>query len=1424
MSEDLGGNISQIKKFLLENNPSKFSKKNSDDEVDGIYATFRESFPKLLFPLRQNNSELSDSSRLMIIDSLSIWFLRSHQILQNKKLRSEKYSADIEKLLIDETNNFLFQYIIDFSSGSSVAMLNALKGLLENLLHLLKMMYDEDQYKSFFMQWINQILDLPSNLRVQYNLITALSNDFDLFYILENKTDFIKTSLSMMSSESLSNPVGKCLVALLINIYAKKYENNTTNITEWLNIWCDDTVTYLRNGKFTKPIKLYLLTPLFKYLPKDVFTRFIQKSNFNDDPNLLLSVLKIGQDLAIEEEPFDPKVNLLPSDMVEELLQDDTHKLQMFELLAYSNKKSKTIPTYVLDTIRNNLGIFFVDVEIETRNYFASSFKHFILRLRDSAYAIDRDAKKLEKAGKFPDELLGKLELIEQYKSFLKWLLKFLKSQLIVDIQYQRISLSFSIIQTLIESGLDDSVPESFLHLQYKRPYPFSISILNDATFFRLLLDNLSSTFSDIRKFANQFLLMGIATPSSNGLFSTINREKLAVIAQENLNVYQNSEIGASIELFLFSISDDKASFIEHRLTQLSIRIDKTTENPVQYLNNGISSSLTSLSMLLESYENTTDFLHIISDSLDLITGTWDVVSEIMCHDASDSLLPMRYINSGIPDQLFTSYAFRSIKESSSLLHVLLQKYPLSHDQLTYIGDLLIVQLLNIRHSGAFQAVLPSFRTCCIRCGKETPAQLNIWLNKILDSLEVKTQHMTRRSGGLPFLVTNILCALPDKNKLELQYVMRHLLRLASSSSGLEYHDNKDAPQITAFNCIKAIFIESKLSNACTEYVTEALALSFKYFTSEIWALRNCSLMLFTSLKNRIFGKANKTLSARVFFSKYIGLKETLLRMLQDSVLSVNETSGVESLFLVLSILLSLKPSSGHDDLSPFLYYIKKCLSDKSWKVRDMAARTLASIVYDHHSELMDLTSKCNISDQNGLHGNLLAILYLISDPEHMLTKERVILLEAMTERLPELLYKNRCFTTVKAYLDVFETLLMQDKAKENSSTLRVLLPFLGNYFLYHSETGSINGAKQLCMAKVYKLLLTYESAENKKYLYELGLISHFYEVKTVALKFFTEDIDNDISTNDTLRDKIIAIVDDKTSPPDTKFLSVKALQMTRNDDASLDILYDMILSKSSSDAIKLAAIESFGKSFNLDKMPLLLKFIQPYLRDDASEEFRLAALNCLIGVSEVCKDATVLLFLFKMLSDDDHSLRCSVADFINQELIGEKHSKLSRSPVITSVLFRNYFVDAFKEEDIFDPIFNTLKTFFKDVDIYSETINQDSFLLFEAEKNNQYRNDIEQHEHFVKILTALPMKPFQLESIFELITEQSNALIAYLEDNNYEDEPLGWLSNPDVLARFVLLRILIEKFVPSRLESFGQLLHKHRVHEIVFDFIPIYT
>lgn len=1409
MSQDADESIEVIKKFLLHHNPSRVGPENQDEVLN----RFTQYAQQLLPFFQRKTTGISDRLGLLATDTFSIWILRTSQVISSKKIDTNDYIQTVQKEILTVHNSTtIFEFVIDFWVNGSPAFINALKDLFTKFLHLIKLIYPLPECDRLLSSWLNKTLQVPSDLPVQYYLIGSLAEELDLFPVLQQKPGFVKNSLSLMKNDLLSNPIGKSLYKILMNVFRGHFGGEISNIPNWLDLWRDPVMTYLNHSRCKKAMELYILQPLFKEMPAEAFTAFVGGIT-RDQPSILLSILRVGQELGIEEEPF-CNDRLISLETINKLLKQDEFKLAAFELLTFSLKKSSPVHSCVFDLMKENMMVFFVDTRIEVRNYFCSSFKHFVYRLRDSAHSLHKSASSMKKANKFPAEQKQKFNYVEGCKLFLEWLLEFLKLQICPGTQYQRNDVALKLLKNVIESGLDSSIPTKYFDMKNARTYPFSIPIFRDNCMVRLLFDCLASNFSDIRQTAKTMLLMALEGSDAPTLKQYIDWGAIKQQTDIFLAEYQYSDIGAALESVRFHASADKLNFVSEMVDALHEKVDNSSRDLVKFIHEPISGYLTSLALILaESPFNEVSEKMMVEKCIEIVSKVWSVVKHVICHESCEDNLSLMYPDGDASAQLVLSTAFRTTKESSTLLRVLLSNYDLSTNQLIDIGDFLINQLFDIRHSGAFQSVTPTFSVLCMRCTKQNEGQLMEWLKDIMKSVQVKTQNITRRSGGIPPMLAVILSAESGRDRPLLKYAFDRLMQIASTP--VEKHQDRfDLPQVNAFNCIKAIFTDSKLSQACDPFTYPALSLALRNFDSSSWALRNCSIMLFTSLQNRLFGKSGKSISARMFFTRYSGVRENLLEILHisapDAPVGYGNQSQVESIFLVLSILLRLKPTPGYKGLDAFKDEVWKCLSSNNWNVREMAAKAISSLADDPSETANEIAKGLNTETQNGLHGGLLALNELLASSEELGSPELSnFLTQVLYDKCDELLSDNKCFTTAKAYLTLMRNVLRLSDSDTSQDERDRLLTCVTLFFNTHCQMYAVDGSKQLCLATALEIILEFSEGEQISTFFERGVLSPFYEVQKVALNFALTRPDRLSTINSSVVDLLQLLVDDESVPASVSAISLKALE-TMNEKIDMRLLLDVIETPRSEE-LQLSAIQILGSNTTSDEIGTFEKIICLYSTEDQPVDFRLACLQSLKGFPNLTSNARLLLLLNEMLCDDDEVIREAVAFFLNQTFSLTEVDGAT-NPVALSRMLLSHIVELFPKEQLSSNITTMLRKFLGDYNYSSFNDDYTSSRVFVTEKNNQFKNEFEHNMLYAKLLQ---LSGHDDEFEIWLISLKDNITVC-LKNSAIKDGPFGWASNGDVFSRLLVLRALLKLVDPRQLESFDQALIKSKIHPFI--------
>lgn len=341
----------------------------------------------------------------------------------------------------------------------------------------------------------------------------------------------------------------------------------------------------------------------------------------------------------------------------------------------------------------------------------------------------------------------------------------------------------------------------------------------------------------------------------------------------------------------------------------------------------------------------------------------------------------------------------------SVLLRTIVSKCPIgnedrdlvSPDTFERLGQLCFTQLLDLRHRGAFSTVSQTFAAFCRRCITSNISSIhqlpNKWYLETLKSIQAKADAITRRSAGIPALMAGIIAADPKLISRAMDDLTAEAVREAQSTN----IEESRLPQVHALNCIKEFFITSRLSLVSEPYMGAGLELAARTLNSSIWPIRNCSLMLFKALIERLLGsdeaqdwkERERSRTSRFSYSNYpslVGILTNLLNPegpLKQSIEQAPDSGspmdlhGAEGVFPALQILRQAKPPE--KALEPIKASVVTLLGSPHWHLRDMAARTVVSL--QHASQLRATAFALlqeKIESHNLHHGKLLTVKYML--------------------------------------------------------------------------------------------------------------------------------------------------------------------------------------------------------------------------------------------------------------------------------------------------------------------------------------------------------------------------------------------------------------------------------------------------------------
>ncbi|XP_037662718.1 thyroid adenoma-associated protein isoform X2 [Choloepus didactylus] len=416
--------------------------------------------------------------------------------------------------------------------------------------------------------------------------------------------------------------------------------------------------------------------------------------------------------------------------------------------------------------------------------------------------------------------------------------------------------------------------------------------------------------------------------------------------------------------------------------------------------------------------------------------------------------------------QMVLICCWRSMKEIALLLGTLCQLLPmqsvqessdglLTVEQVKDIGDYFKQHLLQSRHRGAFELAYTGFvkLTEVLNRSPNVSLQklLEQWLWNVLEEIKCSDPSSklcaTRRSAGIPFYIQALLASESKKGKMDLlKITMKELISLAGPTD-----DSKSTvPQVHALNILRALFRDTRLGENVISYVADGAKVAILGFTSPVWAVRNSSTLLFSTLITRIFGvkrgkdelsKKNR-MTGREFFSRFPELYPFLLKQLEAVANTVDSDTGElkrhPSMFLLLLVLARLYPSpmdgtSSALSMAPFVSFIMRCGHSPVYRSREMAARALVPFVMVDQipntirtllARLPNCTDQC--FRQNHIHGTLLQVFCLLqaySDSKHRTNSDFQQELTDITVCTKARLWlakrQNPCLVTRAVYMDI---------------------------------------------------------------------------------------------------------------------------------------------------------------------------------------------------------------------------------------------------------------------------------------------------------------------------------------------------------------------------------------------------------------------
>lgn len=664
---------------------------------------------------------------------------------------------------------------------------------------------------------------------------------------------------------------------------------------------------------------------------------------------------------------------------------------------------------------------------------------------------------------------------VAETKAFLEWLLDHIFSSIYPGSSFQRVSTSLRLLGVMVKTfGIKTTpLPPGSKPNEISR-FPFQLPIASKEH-TKVLLGCLLNPFDHCREQALE-ILMNFDAPfegygskeSVDGLVrwgldwlksTRAGESDSGGLVLKIIFVKYAIELGWDIELpydgsdelkdvkFAAYTGNPAVDFTIRLQNLLRVQLERARQNQLDAAyHHPVHGTLIGLRYLFSSIDYASPLVTnhrplwqaVHADMMDLVESVCGVVMGVLSNPSPEGNIPATFTEmeesidavisssggdefeqSGGPNhQVILSYCWRAIKESSSLMELVLSKATLGSstlktdgilepNALDRAGSLFRRLLTTIRHPGAFSSVFPAYISLCTRLLNSEDSALaalpRAWLEENLDSILSDSISVTRRSAGLPLCILAIVNAeLSDNRRTLLPMVMRRVMAIAEKPVSPDANHQVDLPQIHAMNVLRRLFMDAKLSTSVLPYVGQGLELSIRAFSSPSWAVRNCGVMLFSTLLHRVFGAkrvrdehlAINGITSRELFARLEGLCGFLQGQLEVAVRQLLDAESAQDrvhpgLYPVLTLLSRLQPSLHADPadavdggMSAFVTLVRRCAASAIWKTREMAARALIPLIAsrDLMDWIVDILQGCakDKISQNEVHGLLVQVQFLL--------------------------------------------------------------------------------------------------------------------------------------------------------------------------------------------------------------------------------------------------------------------------------------------------------------------------------------------------------------------------------------------------------------------------------------------------------------
>ncbi|VEN58737.1 unnamed protein product [Callosobruchus maculatus] len=910
------------------------------------------------------------------------------------------------------------------------------------------------------------------------HIATHISAD----YLLKHFEFLQKNLINLLLDPVISEQASKTYICIMEKHFAESDKET------WILAWVKPICNLLKNNKGCTNVCQKIITAAFQLYPSVLRIIFPEDYLGNSQEcEVLLKCLRYARLNGLEsnidtcENMHNYWRGLIDNEKMTSFMvhQDDEIRISALASIVENQKTTALFLTWELDFLRVFLRYNITSQKPNTRKEIISLYKKALARFSAGRNVIDKDIEKWKKRQlKEGPTILSRIfdDIKVAYDSFITSFTKQLIRNLTFDSNFPRRNTSLELLLVLkdmiakddwLSYWTEDNVKNCHLILfdGYEVNKKMAVALLKTLPPSYIGFKDVDFTF----RYMQRCMTITQSLKPSKTLSAAYLLEMCTYSPYFREIVELKDEASGELVMDPLPDFDMIILLISKLMAQRKGGENEVTETKVAFY--GILLSIRHLLQKRDLSESNEAYAGLFNHLTTMCLDLKDTIMPVVCNPSPEGYIPDNdeVVNDGdiaSKAQAILVYAWRTMKEMTLLLAEIVEQTVkleakhqlLDEDSLTKIGEFFISVFIESKHRGVYEQAYVGFCTICRSFWKSTKPKLNtlpkIWLEQAMSLCtgENKNENLcsTRRSAGLPFLITSLLSSEPVLNNKRFHDCMSVLLETCKNTE-----DTDDRFRTICMNILSAIFRQSALGEMVAPYVGYAVVIAISGFDSPVWGIRNSATLLYSCLMTRMFGVQRtqdsenlcmkNRMTVRVFFLRY----PELFNFLLDTLAEESRKSYSLMLHPVLMILARLYPSQfeeHNDKVEMYLPHLMTCLSNPVYKTRELAARASVSLISrdqisSHLDKLFSRFKESSIKD-NECHGLLLQVIHLLKS-EHL---PQVLPLTRYIQNSIHLLRfvgKKYSHMTVTLYMEVLLAFLVKYRWFDDLNMLKAIASLL---------------------------------------------------------------------------------------------------------------------------------------------------------------------------------------------------------------------------------------------------------------------------------------------------------------------------------------------------------------------------------------------